>query len=272
MLHVWHIKGIFLWYVTHYLGGERLTLWNAGYGYYRTSIQHFKSNFFFEFFTENRALRFIYVSQIVKLCFWKKQDKMHIKIVVCWIHLLQDKLLLSLIIALPLCVIVISKLMLSLLGNNFSRQHIEIIFLFFPESRIWHYMQSVSNLLEMSNHIFWKNKKNIISLLSAEFVNRLLSVNDYYWKICHKYMIIWQLMNTFNVYHVLCRLLGQFVLKTTHRIESYFSCSNIVIQHSRQEGYQKLWKPIIKMALVRHMMHSVIFFTCTGRLSALDTL
>ena len=41
--------------------------------------------------------------------------------------------------------------------GNFSRQQIDdIFFLFFPENRIWHFMQIVSNIL-----FFGKNKENI---------------------------------------------------------------------------------------------------------------
>ena len=35
-------------------------------------------------------------------------------------------------------------LTLSTLGKIFSRRHFEIFFLFFPENRIWHFMQIVS--------------------------------------------------------------------------------------------------------------------------------
>ena len=54
--------------------------------------------------------------------------------------------------------------MLSMLGKNFSRQYFEIyfFFLFFPENKIWHFMQIASlgdNLLEMSKPIFRENKK-----------------------------------------------------------------------------------------------------------------
>ena len=53
-------------------------------------------------------------------------------------------------------------LMLSTLGKIFSRLHIEIFFFFFPENRIRHFMQIVSNgdnLHEKSNPVFWENKK-----------------------------------------------------------------------------------------------------------------
>ena len=47
---------------------------------------------------------------------------------------------------------------LSTLGKNFSR-HLKIFFLFFPENRFWHYMQTVSygdNLHVMSKPVFWE--------------------------------------------------------------------------------------------------------------------
>ena len=47
-------------------------------------------------------------------------------------------------------------LTLSTLGKIFSRQHIEIFFLFSPENRIGHFMQIVSsgdNLHERSNPV-----------------------------------------------------------------------------------------------------------------------
>ena len=40
----------------------------------------------------------------------------------------------------------------STLGKIFSRWHIEIFFLFFPENKSWHFMQD--NLHEMSNPVF----------------------------------------------------------------------------------------------------------------------
>ena len=44
-------------------------------------------------------------------------------------------------------------LTLSTLGNIFSRQHSDIFFLFFQESRFWHFMRD--NLHEMSKPAFW---------------------------------------------------------------------------------------------------------------------
>ena len=41
---------------------------------------------------------------------------------------------------------------------------LKIFFLFFPENRIWHFIHILSNgknLYEISNPVFWKNKKNI---------------------------------------------------------------------------------------------------------------
>ena len=55
--------------------------------------------------------------------------------------------------------------------GKFSRWQIDI-FLFFPENRIWHFMQIVSpedNLHEMSNLFSGKNKKNISKCRLPEF-------------------------------------------------------------------------------------------------------
>ena len=41
----------------------------------------------------------------------------------------------------------------SILGKIFSRWHIKIVFLFFPENRLWHFMQI--NLHEMSKPVYW---------------------------------------------------------------------------------------------------------------------
>ena len=52
-----------------------------------------------------------------------------------------------------------TPLTLSTLGKIFSRWHFEIFFLFFPEHRIWRFMQIVSsgdNSHEMSSPVFWK--------------------------------------------------------------------------------------------------------------------
>ena len=48
-------------------------------------------------------------------------------------------------------------LMLSTMGKIFNRQNFEIVFLFLPENRIWHFVQIVSigdNLYGMSNPVF----------------------------------------------------------------------------------------------------------------------
>ena len=47
------------------------------------------------------------------------------------------------------------RLMLCILGKNFSRRYFEIYFLFLPENRFWHLMKIVS-LHEMSEPVFWK--------------------------------------------------------------------------------------------------------------------
>ena len=82
-------------------------------------------------------------------------------------------------------------------GWNFSRRHLETFFFFPPttppkknqqqkqkqkkqKNRIWHFMQIVSavgnNLHEMSNPVFWENKKIIINLSSAELAQRVIRI------------------------------------------------------------------------------------------------
>ena len=56
-------------------------------------------------------------------------------------------------------------------GKNFSRLHIEIFFLVFPENR--------DNLHEMSSPVFWENKVSIINLLSAELAERVVKIYQF---------------------------------------------------------------------------------------------
>ena len=63
----------------------------------------------------------------------------------------------------------------------FSRRQIDDICLFFPENRIWHFMQIVSlgdNLHEMSILFSEKNKKNISKCRLLKILPRVLSVKD----------------------------------------------------------------------------------------------
>ena len=58
-----------------------------------------------------------------------------------------------------LCGWTILKLTLSTLGNIFGRLYFQMFFLFFPDNRIWYFMQIVSigdNFHEMSNPVFWE--------------------------------------------------------------------------------------------------------------------
>ena len=70
---------------------------------------------------------------------------------------------------------------LSTLGKIFSRRYFEI---FFPENKIWHFMQlSPKETICMKCHMLFsgKNKKNIINLsikLSAENVQRVVKVKE----------------------------------------------------------------------------------------------
>ena len=57
------------------------------------------------------------------------------------------------------------KLMLGTLDKIFSRQHLKIFFLFFPESRFWHFIQIVlsgDNLHKMSKPAFWGKYHQIV--------------------------------------------------------------------------------------------------------------
>ena len=56
-----------------------------------------------------------------------------------------------------------------------------IVFLFFPENRIWHYMQIISlrdSLHEMSNLFSGKNKKKYFKMLSAENFTHVQSMKS----------------------------------------------------------------------------------------------
>ena len=77
--------------------------------------------------------------------------------------------------------------LVSTLGKIFSRKHTEIYFLFFPDHKIWHFMQIVSNigdnLHKMSNAIFWekweKYHQFVICWISPESgINPSLAVRD----------------------------------------------------------------------------------------------
>ena len=59
-----------------------------------------------------------------------------------------------------------------MLGKDFSRRHFEIFFVFILENRIWHLVQIVC----MKCQILFsrQNKKNIISLSSAEFAHGVI--------------------------------------------------------------------------------------------------
>ena len=76
-------------------------------------------------------------------------------------------------------------LMLSTLGKNFSRQHSEIISLFFPENRIWHLMQIVSSGATgdicMKCQILFseKNKKKNHQFVDCWINQRVVKVNLY---------------------------------------------------------------------------------------------
>ena len=86
------------------------------------------------------------------------------------------------------CICMYRFLTFRTLCKIFSRRYIEFIFLFsyfFQENRFWLFTQFDSNgdnLHEMSNPVFWKNnnnKKNIITLSSAELAESVVKVNSF---------------------------------------------------------------------------------------------
>ena len=67
-----------------------------------------------------------------------------------------------------------------MLGKSFSRRHIEIVFLYFQENRIWHFMQIVSwrQFAWNVKACFLKERKSAMNLSSAEFVHRVVNVKQ----------------------------------------------------------------------------------------------
>ena len=81
--------------------------------------------------------------------------------------------------------------MLSKLGKIFSRQHFEIVFLFFQENRLWYFMQIVflgEYLHEISKPVCWTNYKNIINFSSAEIAQRVVKVNLKIQECAHRFI------------------------------------------------------------------------------------
>ena len=67
-------------------------------------------------------------------------------------------------------------------GFNIRQTTFEIVFLFFPEDRIWHFMQIVCigyNLqicMKCQIFFFWEKETNINNLASAELAQRVVNV------------------------------------------------------------------------------------------------
>ena len=56
---------------------------------------------------------------------------------------------------------------------------LKLFFLFFPENRIWHYMQIVSTICMKCQILFsGRNKKNITIFSAAELAQSLVKVNS----------------------------------------------------------------------------------------------
>ena len=83
------------------------------------------------------------------------------------------------------------------LSGLFSRRYMYICFWFFPESRIWYFMQIVSNrynLYEMLNPVLGGNKQNIsicrlLKILARVLcIDRLIYLNDKLLKHSYRYL------------------------------------------------------------------------------------
>ena len=70
----------------------------------------------------------------------------------------------------------------------FSRWHNEIFFFFFPENKIWHFIQIVSMTIYMKCQILFsgKNKHNITNLSCAELAQGVIKVNSISLKLTHQ--------------------------------------------------------------------------------------
>ena len=89
-------------------------------------------------------------------------------------------------------------LTLSMLGNIFSRRHIEIFFFFSPD-----------NLHDMTNPVFWK-KKNI-NFSSVEFAQKEVMIKALFKKAPLK---VWKLHYSIEVSCIYC--IGYLVKKSLH--------------------------------------------------------
>ena len=75
------------------------------------------------------------------------------------------------------------ELTLTIIGANSADDKL-VIFFFFRENRVWHFMQIVScgdNLHEMSNSIFWgrKKKRKIFQMSSADIFTQHADINRF---------------------------------------------------------------------------------------------
>ena len=70
-----------------------------------------------------------------------------------------------------------NSLTFSTLGKKFSRQYFKVFFLFFPENKLWHFMQIVDNLHEMSKPFFLGKKYEKLNLFSAKYTQRVIKIN-----------------------------------------------------------------------------------------------
>ena len=109
------------------------------------------------------------------------------------------------------------------MGKIFSRQHIELFFLFFPETRIGHFMQIVSirdNLLEMSNLVFLKIRKisPICCLLNYPRVIKVNITSDKKGIKIHGFFFLFLHENVCCGYSLEAPLKKKMLLMSTHNM------------------------------------------------------
>ena len=133
-----------------------------------------------------------------------------INISLLWKYLISRSLIFLLDITWYICseCFPVLNLMLGMPGKKFCRKYFEIFFLFFPENRLWHFMQ-IDNLHEMSMPISEKNKKNIIHFLFAEFPKECCvkslqlqcSGSTQSWRLQHQESSVFWLADSFHYLH-----------------------------------------------------------------------
>ena len=151
-----------------------------------------------------------------------------------------------------------------ILGKIVSRRHIEIFFLFFPENRIWHFMQIVSigdNLHEMSNSVSRKNNKNI-NLLSAELAQRAVMCLRGL-GILGRFSAIFTRQTTFDFCLLSCKQYPFWKKVNSKRVDLY------------SEGAKTVLKALPSLKMYQFPINTLIYFdaaTCIRPVNSIEFL